>query len=179
MTSPARIREAREEDAAAIARVHIDTWRAAYRGIVADEFLDRLSYERSATHFREVFMSPQSRDWVFVAEDDHGEVIGFACGGPVREADPAYKGELYAIYLLPQHHRRGIGRALTAAVVGKLLDSGITTMLIWALAANPSRMFYESLGGRRLREREITIGGAAYIEVAYGWDDITPLAPAR
>ena len=41
------IRPATLEDAPAIARVHVDTWRTTYAGIVPDEHLAKLSYERS------------------------------------------------------------------------------------------------------------------------------------
>jgi hypothetical protein len=39
------IREAAPADAPGIARVHVDTWRTTYQGIVPDQFLARLSYE--------------------------------------------------------------------------------------------------------------------------------------
>ena len=175
MIPQATIREAREDDAAAIAWVQVDTWRTAYRGIVDDDFLDRLSYERSAQRIQEAFMGPQSSGWVYVAENDAGEIVGFACGGPERSGDPVYTGELYGIYVLPEYHRRGIGRALTAAIAGRLVQSNRCKMLLWALAANPCRAFYEALGCRVLREQEIGIGGEPYTEVAYVWEDITPL----
>jgi hypothetical protein len=49
-------------------------------------------------------------------------------------------------------------------------------MLVWVFAANPCRAFYEALGGRYVREQEITIGGAQLREVAYGWSDLRGLA---
>jgi hypothetical protein len=44
------------------------------------------------------------------------------------------------------------------------------------LAQNPSRQFYEALGGKYLYEKPIEIGGANLIKVAYGWPDIHALA---
>lgn len=41
------IREAQIADAPAIARVGVDTWRSTYCGIMADDYLDDLSYEKS------------------------------------------------------------------------------------------------------------------------------------
>ena len=49
-------------------------------------------------------------------------------------------------------------------------------MLLWVLAENPSRGFYEALGGAEVRQETITIGGTELVEIAYGWSDISPLA---
>jgi hypothetical protein len=43
--------------------------------------------------------------------------------------------------------------------------------LLWVLAENPSRKFYERLGGQLVYEKTVTIGGVPLIEVAYGWRD--------
>jgi hypothetical protein len=49
-------------------------------------------------------------------------------------------------------------------------------MLVWVLAANPGRAFYATLGGQQVDEKEITIGAAPLLEVAYGWPDLRELA---
>jgi hypothetical protein len=46
----------------------------------------------------------------------------------------------------------------------------------WVLAANPSRAFYAALGGQRVDEKSVTLGGVQLVEVAYGWPDIRGLA---
>jgi ribosomal protein S18 acetylase RimI-like enzyme len=169
------IREARPEDAAAIARIHVDSWRSTYKGIVPDEHLAGLSYERREQGWREALSNPDNRSFVYVAEDEAGNVVGFASGGPEREGHPDYKGELYAIYLFAQFQRRGLGRQLTQAVARRLLKAGISSMLVWVLADNPGRAFYEALGGTYLSEKKITIGEKELVEVAYGWRDIRVL----
>ena len=68
-------------------------------------------------------MGPQSSGWVYVAENDAGEIVGFACGGPERSGDPVYTGELYGIYVLPEYHRRGIGRRWIVKDLAALLYS--------------------------------------------------------
>ena len=87
-----------------------------------------------------------------------------------------YTGELYAIYLLARHQRLGIGRSLVRKLCAWLLTEGLTTVYTWVLEENPSRRFYESLGGTEFKCQTITIGGRDVMEVAYGWDDISPLA---
>ena len=166
-----RIRIANREDIPQIARVHVDTWRTAYRGIVPGEFLAGLSYERSAEAWRWILDSSETDgNFTFAAEDESsGEIVGFANGGPERTGDPEYRGELNAIYILEQHQGGGLGRRLVTAVVSRLVERKIDSMLAWALVDNQACRFYERLGGRRVREKQAEIGGKLLPEVAYGW----------
>jgi GNAT superfamily N-acetyltransferase len=170
-----RIREADATDAPAIARVHVESWRTTYPGIMPDDFLANLSVERRARFWAEALANPDRATFAFVAEDETGTVIGFASGGPELEQDPVYSGELYAIYLLADAQRQGIGRQLTRAVAERLAAAGHEAMLVWVAAENPFRRFYAALGGVPVREKQVTIGGASLTEVAYGWADTRPL----
>ncbi len=171
-----RIREATSDDAHGLARVHVDTWRATYAGIVPAEHLARLSYERGEQQWRERSLATGQPDrFTFVAEDAAGQVAGFSSGGAERSGDAAYRGEVYALYVLPAQQRQGLGRALLQASARRLLEHGFASLLIWVLAENPARGFYERLGGQRLREQAIEIGGADLREVAYGWPDVRSL----
>jgi GNAT superfamily N-acetyltransferase len=165
------IRTAHMHDAAAIATVHVESWRTTYKGIVPDDFLARLSEARREQLWRQVLADPSSSSFVYVAEDARGTVIGFVSGGPERSGDPVYTGELYAIYLLAQHQGQGIGRQLVITLVNRLLQDGMPALLLWVLAKNPARRFYERLGGRPVDDKTVTIGGVPLIEVAYGWRD--------
>ena len=143
-----QIRLAQLSDAGGIARVHVDTWRASYRGIIPDAHLDSLSYEQREQRWRDNFAGFGPDVFMYVATDDDSRVIGFAGGGPERGGDPTYKGELYALYLLQSYQRQGIGRELTRTVAHHLAKQGHSSMLAWVLAQNPSRKFYEALGGQ-------------------------------
>lgn len=169
-------RRAAVEDAESIARVHVTSWRETYRGIVPDDALDRLSVERRAERWAASLADPEGEfGTVFVAESDH-KIVGFASCGAEREGDPVYRGELFAIYILKFSQGRGIGRQLVRCAANDLLGRGLSSMLVWVLAENPARGFYERLGGKYLREKFIEIGGANLVEVAYGWQDIHLLA---
>jgi L-amino acid N-acyltransferase YncA len=165
------IREATLNDAAAIARAHIESSRATYRGLLPDEVLDEMTYERRLRNWSETLGEEGGAEFVYVAEDEGGRVFGFASGGPEREGDAEFDGELYAIYLLDTHHRKGAGRGLVRAVAGRLSREGFRSMLVWVLADNPARRFYEALGGGRVREKTIERGGRTLAEIAYGWRD--------
>jgi GNAT superfamily N-acetyltransferase len=169
------IREARPEDAPAIAHVHVESWRTTYHGIVAADYLAGLSIEERQTRWAEMLRHPARDACSFIAEDPSGAVIGFASGGPARDAALGYEGDLYAIYLLDVWQGQGIGRQLAAAVAERLAGSGLRSLLVWVLADNPARGFYETLGGQKVVEREVQIGGQSLAEVGYGWTDINVL----
>jgi GNAT superfamily N-acetyltransferase len=166
------IRQAKLEDAAGIAQVRIDTWRTTYRKIVPAEYLASMSYEEDAQRRAARLSDPESKAFTYVAENDEGQIVGFVTGGPNRNNDPVFKGELYAIYILQSYHGQGIGRQLTNALVKKLLQVGIDSMILWVFADNPARRFYEALGGRMIKESQFEIAGVTRCEVAYGWLDI-------
>lgn len=168
------IRPAVLEDAPALARVHVETWRAAYRGIVDDEFLDRLDVAHREERWRQYLSGGESA--TFVAVTDRGQVVGFVNAGVEREGLKPQMGEVYAIYLLPAYHRQGIGIRLMRRAARWLKSQGMRACLVWVLAENlPARKFYESLGGVLSREQNITIGQQTLREVAYVWEALEDL----
>ena len=159
------------DDADAIERVRTDTWRDTYRGLLPDSLLDGLGYD--ATRRRALVAALPPHQFALVAEDD-GTVVGFCIGGRSRSPDDRFAGEVYAIYVLPERHGRGIGRALLEAAAKELADRGFGSMIIWVLRENaPSRRFYERMGGRHVRDEDRELDGVRITESGYGWEDIS------
>jgi GNAT superfamily N-acetyltransferase len=161
------LREATIADCAAVARVHVRSWQESFRGIVPQSFLDRMSVEKRAVAFEKRF--PESEYRMFVAEEVERGVVGFADFGEAREQVEGYEGELYAIYLLPEFQRRGVGRRLFNLGAEFLLSRGRRSMYLLALEASPYRTFYERLGGRVIGRTRIEIEGVPFEELIYGW----------
>ncbi len=171
-----RVREATMEDSAAMARILVDTWQQAYVEIMPADFLAGLSYEVREKRIREGFMVPDPNRFLVIVEEENSAVVGCMVGGACRdESETEYSGEVYALYVLPAYQHRGIGAALIRTAIKRLLAMGCNSMLIWTLAQNPSRGFYEALGGSLVRKRKIEIGGVMYPEVGYGWTDLKRL----
>lgn len=163
------VRRATVDDAVGIATVHIASWRETYRGIVPDPFLKDLSIERRTANWIMSLSDPNHEyHRAFVAEVE-GQLVGFSNYGFNREKDLGIEGELFAVYLLRSSQKKGIGRQLVEAAAGGLLSMAAQSMLVWVLAENPARGFYERLGGEYLRQKKIEIGGKALVEIAYGW----------
>jgi ribosomal protein S18 acetylase RimI-like enzyme len=174
-----RIRIATADDAPGMARIHVDTWRTAYRDILPASALSALSYEARTERWRENLKQAGPQQFTLVAEDDGGELVGFAGGGPERDGTPGYDGEIYAVYVLAQQQRRGIGRQLMGVSAHHLMDQGFGAAMLWALEANSrARAFYEALGGQFIGRKTKVIADTPQIEVAYGWPDLVLLVSA-
>ncbi|MEH1967766.1 MULTISPECIES: GNAT family N-acetyltransferase [unclassified Nostoc] len=98
-------------------------------------------------------------------------MVGFASGGQERTGDRLYQGELYAIYILEKYQRQGLGYCLVSTIATRLLQPGISSMLVWVLDDNPASRFYQSLGGQQVYQKQIEIATVQLVEVAYGWTD--------
>jgi ribosomal protein S18 acetylase RimI-like enzyme len=169
------IRRATPEDAAAVARVHIESWRSTYRGLVPEEVLERLDLKERTALWQGILEAhdPQA---TFVATDAEKTIVGFINGGPERAHDPVYTGEVYALYLLESQQKLGYGRGLFLTLARELQEQGHTAMLLWVLVSNPARRFYEAMGGQVLRTKPLEIGDVTLEETAYGYRDLAVLS---
>jgi len=181
------VRRARQADAAAIGAVHVAAWRSAYPGILPNEFLSRLSVRRQAAQYA-------------ASGQDVGptggppRVVGFATGGPARPpaaglgqlpggpARPGLtglgEGEIETLYVLDDWRERGLGRRLMRAAAAHLAASGCRSAFVWVLRDNPSRWFYERLGGRAAAEATVRVAGISLVQTAYVWPSIERLEQA-
>jgi GNAT superfamily N-acetyltransferase len=168
------VRAAESGDAAGLAKVHIAAWKESYKGIMPDSVLDGQTYEKSMQGWIKR-LAPGSGQKNFVALDGI-EIIGFSGGGNAREKIGDFDGEMYAIYLLKKYHHMGLGRLLTKYFAEWLLENNYRGMYLWVLENNPTRHYYESIGGVLLPGRKIqTFGGKELTEIAYGWQDLKKL----
>jgi len=165
------IRPAQIDDTRDMARVHVDTWRTTYVGIVPDEHLVNLSYERCQAGWIEHLSNPKG-EFVFVAEAQLGQIVALASGGPLRETLGSFDGELYVLYVLQPFQRMGYGKRLVTQVAQALANKGYHSLVIWVLKDNPACHFYEGLGGYPTAEKVVEIGGKQLLDVAYVWPDL-------
>jgi len=166
------VRQAKEQDATAIAHVHVQSWRTTYAGIVPDDYLASLKEAERVLLWQDWL----TRDiHVYVAERD-GELVGFLCGGRIREPSPGYDAELFAIYLLDQAQGQGLGTALLRKLAEALAAEGFKGMIVWVLEQNPAVRFYEKSGASLVSAKQIEIGGVLLQEVALAWPDLAKLA---
>jgi ribosomal protein S18 acetylase RimI-like enzyme len=181
------IRRARPADADAIGEAHVAVWRSTYAGILPEDYLASMSASRQAAQWRRLLAFPAAGHAVFVAvatgpdspDLDSGapRVVGFASGGRarsgVREA-----GEIETLYLLEDWRERGVGRRLMRALAAHLNAIGCRSVMLWVLKDNPSRWFYQHLGGRPVAEQIIRFAGEPVMQLGLLWEPITVLLAA-
>ncbi|HVZ41134.1 MAG TPA: GNAT family N-acetyltransferase [Candidatus Kapabacteria bacterium] len=172
-----RLRPATADDARSIAEVQVAAWRTTYRDIIDAGYLASMDAEERAARWERWFGAADiERRSLLVAVEAERGVIGFAAAGPERSCDDECAGELYAIYLLAERQRYGIGARLFGASAAALHAVGMRTMLVWVLRDNPGRGFYHRMNGTETREQSTTIGGREYAEIGFSWR--LPLADA-
>ncbi|WP_248926194.1 GNAT family N-acetyltransferase [Paenibacillus hamazuiensis] len=167
-----KIREAAVADSEIIARVHVDSWRTTYAGILSEDYLANLSVEKRKKSWDWTFRNLNKDENIFVCEDSSGQIVGFVNGGVERSGEYPYTGELYAIYLLKEYQGRGIGSQLFKIMAEWLHEKGHLSMLLWVLEANKSAGFYTRMGGQVVGDKMIKIGDDELKELAVGWSDI-------
>ena len=153
-----------EADVQAVATLHVATFNETHT-------LNNNgpSYALRESQWRAAFKEPAGSWFGVVIEYEGGELIGFAKGRPHDGGVPGFQGELNKIYVLRRYHRLGLGRRLLYDVARRFLERGMSSMLLFGEATNPSNGFYEAMGGERL------FAPTGEFHGAYGWRDLSKL----
>jgi ribosomal protein S18 acetylase RimI-like enzyme len=173
-----RVRRAAKVDASAIGRVHVETWQSAYAGLLPEKTLVQMSDVRQSAWWSRALADPAEARGVFVADDEEMGVVGFGSCGPVREPPDGLNGtetrvgEVYTLYVEPDFQNFGLGRRLLDALFRQLHADGCDCAVLWMLADNPTRFFYEGMGGEIVGSRREPFAGTQVDEIAYAWRDL-------
>jgi len=151
-----------DDDFLAISRIYARSWKAAFKGIVPQAYLDGLRDDRWAELWK-----GRSVDMVVLLEC--GQYIGTSAFCPARDEAMTGFGEIISIYLLPEFYGKGYGTPLLEAAVRELQARGFERIYLWALEENArARAFYAKNGFRETEDRmPLTIGGKELTEVRY------------
>ncbi|MDT7750658.1 MAG: hypothetical protein QOD96_4320 [Pseudonocardiales bacterium] len=191
------VRPARPTDAEAMGRVTVSSYLAAHRGQVPEpvwlarreHWTPEVSARAWAAALAEIAPDTDPTACVYLvvepsagaagaAVESGGEVVGVAMGQRADAAPWPRTGEVSALYVLPGHQGRGLGRLLVWAVAAHLRERGLPALTIAVLAANtPARRFYQALGGREVAAEVTEEAGHRLPQVVYGWPDTAHLAP--
>jgi ribosomal protein S18 acetylase RimI-like enzyme len=164
-------RKATIADAPGIAGVHVESWHKSFAEIVPPEFLDNLNVKKREKAFRQGFNDANYK--MFVAETAQNEIVGFADFGKARESNAAFAAELYAIYLLPEFQRKGIGKHLFRLCQKEMIADGLNSMYLIALKVSPYKSFYEKMGGKIVGKGNHFLALVEYETVIYGWKNLS------
>ncbi|MBN9738383.1 MULTISPECIES: GNAT family N-acetyltransferase [unclassified Pseudonocardia] len=136
-------------DAGAIARVHVRSWQAGYRGQLPDELLDSLN---AADRIPRWEAAIDTAEWpglgTLLIEDHDAQVAGFAhlVASRDRDDDPDSAGEIASFYIDPASWGQGLGRHLMHSALVEL-SSRYRIGTLWVLETNArARAFYGVTG---------------------------------
>jgi len=165
-TTLIEIRRAKVDDAAAVADAHDEAWRSTYRGIIPGPELEKLVQRRGASWW-DGAIRKGSRVSILVFGD---EVAGYANYGRNRARSLTYDGEIYELYLRPEYQGVGFGRRLFTSSRRDLAQSGMKSVVLWALSDNePAVEFYRALGGKAVARSSERFGAKSLDKVAFAW----------
>ena len=166
-TTLLEVRRAKPSDAMAIASTHDEAWRAAYQGIIPGPELEKLVNRRGPDWWASAIRKG-SRIAILVFGDT---VAGYANYGRNRARSLYYDGEVYELYLRPEFQGLGFGRKLFSAARRDLIQSGLQSLVVWALSDNePAVAFYRTLGGKAVARSSERFGTKVLDKVAYAWN---------
>ncbi|HKM63215.1 MAG TPA: GNAT family N-acetyltransferase [Acidisphaera sp.] len=184
------IRRARPTDAVAIGAVHVAAWRSAYPGILPDSYLARLSVARQAAYYDAAIrggtgVHVATASGLDVPAGSGPRIVGYTTSGRTRLSSAVTiagrrlgEGEIETLYVLDDWRERGVGRRLIRAAAAHLAEAGCRSAFLWVLRDNPSRWFYERLGGRAIAETVTQVAGHPVPQLAFVWDPIEKLLQA-
>lgn len=165
-TTLIEVRRAKASDAGSLAATHDEAWRTAYRGIIPGQELERLISRRGPCWWENAIRKG-SRVSLLVFGD---RIAGYANYGRNRARSLTYEGEVYELYLRPEFQGLGFGRRLFTAARRDLAQSGLKSLVVWALSENdPAVEFYRALGGRAIARSSERFGARVLDKVAFGW----------
>jgi len=160
------IRNARSQDATAIADVHQAAWTGAYAGIIPHNALNKMLARRG----REWWASAISRQAGILVIELGDEVVGYATIGRNRTSQIAADGEIYELYVMPEYQGVGLGSQLFEAAKSMLANHGMKGVVVWALEDNANACdFYYGKGGRDIAEGTESFDGRVIKKVAFVW----------
>src|ERR1700747_1252983 len=165
-TTLIEIRRAKASDAESVASTHDEAWRNAYQGIIPGAELDKLISRRGPAWW-ESAIRKGSRVALLVFGDRGG---GYCKYGRNRARSLTYDGEIYELFLRPEFQGLGFGRRLFTSARRDLAQSGLRSLVVWALSDNdPAVEFYRALGGRAIARSSERFGQKTLDKVAFGW----------
>lgn len=159
-------------DADALAKLHIDTWRETYVGLLPAGYLGAMNVKRHARRWRAQLAASVKPAPVLVAEQ-RGGLVGYCAGGRARDDD----AEVFTLYVLRKAQGDGLGAELLRDMARVLRAGGARSLHLWVLASNVrARSFYQHLGGAPERSRPVAGWSGGLTEACYSWRSIDSLA---
>jgi len=157
-------------DVAAIARLHAQSWRIAYRGLLTDHYLDEHVLDDRTSFWSRRFGAPLPERRLVLQALDESALLGFVC--VLLDEEPAWGARLDNLHVSPALKGTGVGYALFQAarewIAQKMPGE---PMHLWCVERNlVARRFYDRQGGKVVESATRPIAqGLSLPELRYQW----------
>ncbi len=162
--SDIQVRPAKPADAKTIAEIHVESWAAAYAGIIPEDHLKSQTVAKREALWLDAIKYSEPQVWVAL---DANAIVGFVGFDRSRDAKSrATTGEIWAMYAAPDYWGEGVGLALWDAAREGLIEEGCKDVTLWVLLRNERALrFYELAGFKREMNTAKTVPmGSAKVE---------------
>lgn len=164
------IRKAIKEDSYSIAKLIVESWQTAYRGLIDDNYLNTLSIPDRVIGWEKNILSQNKNNHIYVYEEDN-KILGVIRFGKPDDESSNYNSEIHVLYVEPSLKRFGIGTKLFNFAKTYFVKQNTTNMIIWCLKNNlPSIKFYEKMGGSIVSSRKAFIHNIELEEVGLSYN---------
>lgn len=163
------LRMATKDDVDAISKIHASCWREVYSFMPDDVLNSRTAEYRKKQWNNWLQSEADDQSLVVLLGDD--EVVGFCCCKPNNDPDAPARGEMHAMYVLPEWRGGPVGPMMFRQMAVFLTERDMTPMVLWAFKKNPVRRWYAQLGWQKFIERDRVIEGQGIPEVGYIHND--------
>ncbi|MBP5280747.1 MAG: GNAT family N-acetyltransferase [Erysipelotrichaceae bacterium] len=152
----------KKDDRYAISRIYEEGWKHAYKGIIPDDYLNRIKPGQWANNL-------DIEGWHNLVCIENESYIATSTFSRSRDERHPDWGEIISIYVLPEYIGKGYGNKLLKTALNELKKMGFNDVFLWVLEDNhQARSFYEKNGFIYNGDRSvIKLGGKELTEVRY------------
>jgi RimJ/RimL family protein N-acetyltransferase len=166
------IRRARKAlDYKKIGIVHHQSWMETYPNLLPDSYLKKRSEESSIKRWQNILDNERDQSITFILVDQDENALGFIRGGKARDHYEGLDGELYALYVLEDSQKKGLGKKIFEIFKVAMKESGFKAFYLWVLENNlKAQQFYEEMGGEKAWMTKEALFDDLYLkEYLYRW----------
>lgn len=157
------IRKVTINDLRIISNIHVDTWRNSYKGILSNNFLANLSYDKQLEKWlNRLIYNNNNNEFMYLIEYN-SEIVGFSSAN----ITDSYDGYINTIYIKNEYQKKGLGKKLFLFIKRKLNELGARRIFLWCFEENKNKNFYLKLNGRIVNQQIVNLDNKSIREIQF------------
>ena len=150
------IRKVKQGDADTLAYIQTESWKAAFKGIIDADMLDKCTNIDKARLMYQRLLDENKGNGYLLTVDNKLHCIAY--WDETRDLELAGKAEIICIHSLPNQWRKGYGSKMMDTVLHDIAIAGYRKVMLWVFKENiRARQFYERHGFRTTGKEKLGI----------------------